>query len=411
MFLVTWQTKSMSKKNAILSLDPGTCGYELLVGLCYTGEMPTRCKQDFPLFTEETIVRTIKRLKDQGYVRIEGKGKLKTIRPELKAKKWYKSQCPWAYEMILRESSGFKYGSLDAPGLPKAVLVDAQASVRRRHRKFHMVRLLLECGVLCGPDRPEPHGRYDMAGYDFDRPAYYSKHEIARTLHVEVNKISYARIAGVVFSPGQAMACHVFAPASTTKKTCFATQGEQKASVVFRPFVETMLADYGRYRRFDFNHTLLFGDAPLDCVLLEMEAAAQSLQSTNSFMVLYEGVHYIGADDCSRSVLRSLLLPEGRKQIVHAVFGSQGDPLMTKGCEFERSGNSYIQLCDGDLSKLLRFAAMPRKAKERRVVVAYASQVEQMKEWALRHDIILRPVDQHKLLERLFGTGVDHVQP
>ena len=215
----------------------------------------------------------------------------------------------------------------------------------RNHRIAEAVAMLMKIGVECRPYViPKLQEREFRRG--FSEPTFYTSREIKTAGEVELNKTSFTRMVGAVFTNWGGYA--VYNTRSTAMK--WRGEGELKTNVALDKLSEMNTGVD------EINSAILFCESP-EVALETLSEAGKSRRKEYRFDGIYDHIHYVILDPTGKRLLRLLLIPNLKERQLELLFDNDERSFGRGRFEYDAKINDrYIYVfLDGDLAGLGRF--------------------------------------------------------
>jgi hypothetical protein len=370
--------------------------YNLLKTIALCGEFPYHSLYLID-GNERLIKRNILNMKKEGYITIQGKGQMRSIRLTKKAFEPLKAinEEYLTHYLSITDNHHFR-GGKDK---------NADRIVWRRHRMAEINCMFDYIGAkLWTNEKPKlvlhPTGEKQIQQDDI---IFYTSREMKNADIEQRYKTEFTRIMGALISPGG-----VYGVYNTNKGLMkWNQQGEGKAQVLIEDIVSYNYS--GEYESLD--NAIMFGK--------DMETALKILNSNggkrdvNDFELLnfdntYSNIYYITLDDNGIYQLNLLIQKNWYDSIRYSIFPESflDTSYLSIECDaFDKKNNKYIiMFLDGNIGRLKRFkeASYDNKSKKYEVV-CFDWQEDMVKEY-IGENASLLVITTDKLSELITET-------
>ncbi len=323
-------------------------------------------------YTETGEVYTFKLLT------VSGKGERKTVRLYKKAQPILEAYKAKNFYLKTYYSPHFRGGVRD---------------VERNHRIAESVAMMMNVGIECRPYIvPKLDERAFRSG--FREPTFYSSREIKETGKVEMNKTSFTRMVGTLFTSFGGYIVYNTRNAAMQWRG----EGEMKAKVGIDLIAERIIGGEG------INSAILFCESG-DVALQTLSEAGKSRRKEYRFDGIYDHIHYITLDSAGQRVLRLLLIPRLKEELLSLLFDDSERSFGTGHFDYDAFiDEKYIYaFLDGNLAGLTRFREGIEFHGLKGEVVCYPHDVPLVKGY-FQDGVEIKTIDI-QTIENEFGIG------
>ena len=374
----------------MLQFREGSYSYNILKIIALCGEFPY---QSLYLIdgNDRIVKRTILNMKKEGYITINGKGPMKTIRL---TKKSFVPLAEIGQEFLdhylsITDNHHFR-GGKDK---------NADRIVWRRHRMAEIICMFLNVNAkIWSHEKPSLSLKKQNNLIDENDIIFYTSREMKNADIEQRYKTEFTRIMGALFSPGG-----IYGIYNTNKGLMkWNKQGEGKAQVLIEDIASINCS--GVYSSLD--NAIMFGK--------DMDTALEILNSnggkrdSNDFELLsfdntYSNIYYITLDDMGLYQLNLLIQKNWYDAIRYAIFPDNflNIDYLTVDCDaFDKKNNKYIMMfLDGNIGKLKRFKEATYDNKNKNFEVVCFDWQKDILTSYLGKNVSLLPITTDKLSE------------
>ena len=295
------------------------------------------------------VLRNIRNLKKEGFITVNGKAEMKTLRITKKAFDKLDERVLHHY-LSMTENHKFR-GGTKSSGNSGAI------QTWRRHRMAEILCVLKDSGVRVW-DFTKPYidmNQYNEKLIEPSDKVFYTSRQIKNADESQSKKTSFTRIMGVLFSPGG-----IYCVYHTNKGLIkWQRQGEIKAQILVEDIVE---CNYNKKTdsRFRADDAIMFGKG--------MDVAVDILESTggkrtyNNFEMLsfdntYRNIHYITLDGNGERQLQIIMDHDWRNKLLNLLFPPEiiANKYSSIDCDAITDDAYIMSFLDGNIGKLKRF--------------------------------------------------------
>jgi len=268
----------------------------------------------------------------------------------------------------------------------------------RNHRVAEAVAMLMRVDVECRPYViPRLQDKEFRSG--FPEPTFYISREIKDAGRVELNKTSFTRMVGALFTNWGGYA--VYNTRSSAMK--WRGEGEMKTKVALDE-ISKMNTGVD-----EINSAILFCES-YDVALDTMTEAGKSRRKEYRFDGIYDHIHCVPLDSTGQRLLRLLLIPSLREQQLELLFDDSERSFGKGRFPYDAViNNRYIYaFLDGDLAGLGRFKDGLEFYGEQGEVLCYPQEAKFVNAF-FGGEVQIKTIDIG-LMEKELGIGKEHYE-
>ncbi len=363
----------------MIYIRPGSRVHKILTVLAVVGEFPY-CSTHL-LGTEHVYKRLISTLcRPQTFslpgtdraittklLTISGKGRNKTIRI-------YRKALPileWMGELdgYLTVSSNHRFSN-------------GYYHIDRNHRVAEVTTMMMRMGMEIHSERlPNLSDLNNRKQYL--EPTFYTARTIKEIGKNDLNKTSFSRIVGTLFTEDMGYAVY------NTRDTVMRWSGGGEMKI-WATVNEIARRNTSLNK---INSAILFGDS-CDIAVETIIESDKSRRKENRFDTIYQHVHFIPLSDEGVRQLRILLIPNRKEAILSLLFEDSERSYDRGRYEYDGlvDGTPVYVAFDGDLARLIRFGNGLVNVKERPEVICFPHQAAFLRAY-LGDRVVIKTID------------------
>lgn len=329
----------------------GSYAEDLLKAVALCGEFPwdgiDMLGRDRTIF-----VRTLKKIREDGYMSVSGSAEMKTIRLTKKGLSPLLNLGEDYLNHYLGMTEGHKFrGGTKSSGNSGA------NQTWRRHRMAEILIMLNELDVKVW-DFQKPYIDLDIHGDKLIKPdniIFYTSRQLKNANEAEAKKFGFTRIMGLLFSPGG-----IYPIYHTNKGLIkWQQQGEIKAQILSENIVNCNY-DYKFSKPFQASRAIMFGKNINTAIEILKSNGGRKMQ--NNFELLsfdntYRNIHFITLDDNGEKQLKILMSKNWNEKLLKILFPKEyilGNN-STVDADAKMNNTFVLSFIDGDIGRLKRF--------------------------------------------------------
>lgn len=358
----------------MIRFQEGSYALIILQRIALAGEFPFKA---LDLIGDKIMLqRTIRKLKEQKYITINGNADLKTIRLTKKAlavlEENYKDY--YDYYMSITDNHHFRAGTYKKNNV-------GVRQTMRRHRLAEVQCILIDLDVALLPsEKPTLSLRRNEKSIDKDDIVFYSSVEMKNSDKEQTYKTEFTRILGTLYCPGG-----IYCLYNTNKgRIKWNNQGEQKAKVLIEDLTQLNYNIPGDEYA-DINNSVIFGKS-VD-LFLDILSSNGGKHDANGFELLsfnntYDNIYYITLDQNGLKQMSFLIEDNWQERLRYSIFPkelAESKPLFSSvDCDaFNKKEDEFILIfIDGNISRLKRFKEAIYDSNKKFSVVCFPWQQE-----------------------------------
>ncbi len=352
---------------------------KILTKIAAAGEFPFK---SLHMIGNKVIVqRTVRKLKEQGYITTLGKGQLKTIRLTQMGISIIQDMNMSYYNHYMEISENHHFRSITAKNTKNGL-----NQMIRRHRLAEICCILDDLGVYIFPDeKPElsltkKDNRITPGDYIF-----YNSLELKHTDKRQRYKTEFTRIKGALFSPGGVYSIYNI----NNGLIKWNNQGEQKAQVLLMDIINMNYdKSYGVEPVVD--DTIIFGKDTN--TILDILKPPTGKRDKNGFELLsfkntYKNMYFIPLDIEGARLLNIIMEYNWQQRLRESVFPDEmllsNTSTISVDCDaYNKEDDEYILLfLDGNISKLRRFKESTTDKSHNYKIICFPFQTEMLQKY------------------------------
>lgn len=364
----------------MIRFSEGSYALRIILKIALAGEFPFKALD--MIGDKVMIQRSLRKLKEEEYVTINGSSDYKTIRLTKKALNVIKNynESYYNYYMSITDNHHFRAGTY------KSNNVGVRQTLRR-HRLAEVQCMLDDLGILMWPDeKPSLSLDEKAARITPNDYIFYTSRELKNFDTKQKYKTEFTRILGTLYSPGG-----IYCLYNTNKGLIkWHKQGEQKAQVLVED-ITNMNYDYSFGINPQISNSVIFGKDQK--IILDILSPNDGKRDVNGFELLsfdntYDNIYYITLDEYGIKQLAILLEENWKDKLKKVIFPSDilknNTNYSTIDCDvFDKDNNNFILMFfDGNIARLRRFKEAIYGVKNRTFqVLCFPWQEEAVKEY------------------------------
>ena len=221
----------------------------------------------------------------------------------------------------------------------------SEAHIQRNHRVAESLAMCLSAGVEFMPYALPPLQKQQICQVVPDTPSFYIARDIKQLDQAELNKTSFTRLTGALFSPGYCYAVY------NTRSAVMRWNGLGEFKTA-RHLEELARMNAPGVRT---DHALLLGER-MDIALNTLLESDKSKHMDLRFDRIYPHIHYIPMTSQGVRMLKLLLRPNWEEQILSAVFPADWRLTLPSNleCDARRDNTFILSHLDGNIARLVR---------------------------------------------------------
>jgi hypothetical protein len=364
----------------MIRFQEGSYALTILLRIAIAGEFPFK---SLHMIGDNKIIaqRTVRKLKEEKYITVNGSSDMKTIRLTKKAldviKDYNKSY--YDYYMIISDNHHFRAGTYKENNL-------GARQTRRRHRMAEVCCLLDDLGILLWPDeKPKLSLKSKDARITPEEFLFFSSKELKNLSPEEKKKYEWTRIMGALYSPG-GVYC-VYNIDKTVIK--WHQQGEHKARIYVQDITQ-MNYDYSYGFEPEIVNSIFFGKndkSILDILNPKYIKEDKDGYELLSFKNAYDNIYYITLDNNGIKQLAIIIEKDWKEKLKKCIIPEDilknNIKFSTIDCDvIDKENNTFILMFfDGNISRLKRFKEAIYGTNNKFQVLCFPWQEEVVKEY------------------------------
>lgn len=348
------------------------------------------------------VLRTIRGLRDEGYLIVKDKGEQKTLKIAKKALSILDTVRPGLYDYYMFNSEN--HTSRGAPAKDKATQFQL---IARKHR---MAETYCMCNMidsrLLFAEKPRLSIKYsnkDLSGW-LDAPIFYNSREIKGIDPEQQHKTEFSRITGLLISLG---GCYnVYNVHNGLIK--WNQYGENKAKVLTSDIINANFSSV-------FGANGMYKSDAAIMLAKDFSAAKAFLSSSGSrpdkngfelisFDNTYPDIYLVPLDMYGALQLKILTFPDWHKRLMDCLFEDYNPNFYSAvDCDNFINGKYVLSVLDGNIARLRRFnQAIYEKTSSEFEIICFPWQTETVKD-ILDFDINILEVGVDDLINTFFN--------
>lgn len=338
----------------MIRFQEGSYALKILLRIAMAGEFPFK---SLDMIGDNKVIaqRTIRKLKEEKYITINGNADMKTIRLTKKALDVLKeyNESYYDYYMIISDNHHFRAGTYKENNI-------GARQTKRRHRIAEVCCMLDDLGILIWPDeKPKLSMDIKDARITPEDFLFYSSKELKNLSPEEKKKYEFTRLIGSLYSPGG-----IYCIYNLNKTTIKWKENGEKKAIVYVEDITNMNYDYSYGLEPKINNSIFFGkneESILNILNPKYIKQDKDEYELLSLKNIYDNIYYITLDNNGIKQLAIIIERDWNEKLKKCIFPEDilknNTQYSTIDCDvIDKENDTFILMFfDGNIARLKRF--------------------------------------------------------